>query len=48
MGIYEDTGNLTYMYTKPIDLEMAAFLLKQGADLEMLHEYTTKNLNPAL
>ncbi len=48
MGIYEDTGNLTYTYTKPIDLEMAAFLLKQGADLEMVHEYTTKNLNPML
>ena len=48
MGIYEDTGNLTYMYTKPVDLEMAAFLLKQGADLEIMHEYTTKNLNQAL
>ena len=32
-GIYEDTGSFTYNLTTPKDLQVAAFLLEKGADL---------------
>ena len=32
LGIYEDTGCLTFSSTTPADLEAAAYLLAQGAD----------------
>ncbi len=44
LGIYEDTGSLTYTSTTPRDLRAAAFLLEQGASLELVDEY----LNPPL
>lgn len=35
-GIYEDTGNLTFPSTTPEDVRAAAFLLEQGADLNVI------------
>ncbi len=44
LGIYEDTGSLTYSHTTPRDVRAAAFLLEQGASLQILSRY----LNPPL
>ncbi len=47
MGIYEDTGNLTYGSTTPRDLEAAAWLLSQGADLNILRRSLNAPLTEA-
>ena len=39
LGIYEDTGSLTYTRTTPRDLRAAAFLLEQGASLDIAKDY---------
>ncbi|MCX8062035.1 MAG: CBS domain-containing protein [Anaerolineales bacterium] len=39
LGIYEDTGALTYTRTTPRDLQAAAFLLERGASLAVLANY---------
>jgi tRNA nucleotidyltransferase (CCA-adding enzyme) len=44
LGIYEDTGSLTYTSTTARDVRAAAFLLEQGANLQILSRY----LNPPL
>ena len=44
LGIYEDTGSLTYTSTTPRDVRAAAYLLEQGASLQILSRY----LNPPL
>ncbi|HNW95285.1 MAG TPA: CBS domain-containing protein [Anaerolineaceae bacterium] len=44
LGIYEDTGSLSYAMTTPRDLLAAAFLLEHGADLSTASRY----LNPPL
>ena len=44
LGIYEDTGSLTYTSTTPRDIRAAAFLLEQGANLQVVSSY----LNPPL
>jgi tRNA nucleotidyltransferase (CCA-adding enzyme) len=44
LGIYEDTGSLTYASVTPRDARAAAALLEQGASLQMLGEF----LNPPL
>ncbi|MFC2028543.1 CBS domain-containing protein [Chloroflexota bacterium] len=44
LGIYEDTGSLSYKSTTGRDGRSAAFLIDQGADLEMASDY----LNPPL
>ncbi len=44
LGIYEDTGSLTYANTTPRDIYAAGYLLENGADLGIANEY----LNPAL
>ena len=46
MGIYEDTGSLTYATTGPRDLEAAAWLLAQGGDLEAVRSSVTRPLDP--
>ncbi len=46
-GIYEDTGNLTYASTTPRDLRAAAWLIDQGADLEIATEFLEHPLTPA-
>ncbi len=45
LGIYEDTGSLTYGTTTPRDIEAAAWLLKQGAVLDTVREYLSPALN---
>jgi len=44
LGIYEDTGSLTYSSTTPADIRAAAHLLEQGASLDLISKY----LNPPL
>ncbi len=39
MGIYEDTGSLSYTGTKPRDAQAAAWLLEQGADLKITNRF---------
>lgn len=46
LGIYEDTGSLSYAATRPEDVEAAAWLLRCGADLEVVSEFTRKTLSP--
>jgi len=46
MGIYEDTGSLTYATTGPRDLQAAAWLLEQGGDLEAVRGSVTRPLDP--
>ncbi len=46
-GIYEDTGNLTYAATTPRDLRAAAWLIDQGADLEIVNEFLEHPLTTA-
>ncbi len=36
LGIYADTGRLTYISTTPSDIKAAAYLLEKGADLETI------------
>jgi tRNA nucleotidyltransferase (CCA-adding enzyme) len=39
LGIYEDTGSLSYLATTPRDVRSAAWLLEQGASLEIANEF---------
>ncbi len=44
LGIYEDTGSLTYASTTARDVRVAAYLLEMGASLQIANKY----LNPPL
>lgn len=44
MGIYEDTGSLSFSGTTPYDIRMAAYLLEKGANLRIVNEYVNKSL----
>ncbi len=46
LGIYEDTGGLTYVDTTAGDLAAAAWLLEAGARLEWVHRYVLRPLEP--
>lgn len=39
LGLYEDTGQLTFNSTTPADARAAAFLLEQGADLDIAVDF---------
>jgi nanoRNase/pAp phosphatase (c-di-AMP/oligoRNAs hydrolase) len=39
LGLYEDTGQLTFSSTTPEDARVAAFLLEQGADLTIAVDF---------
>ncbi len=39
LGIYEDTGSLVYPTTTPRDLRCAAWLLEQGANLDVVSDF---------
>ena len=39
MGIYEDTGSLTYGTTTARDIRAAAWLVEQGGDLDLMRRY---------
>ena len=44
LGIYEDTGNLTFSSTKEEDLMAAGYLVRKGANLNILSNVITKEL----
>src|SRR4030042_1073834 len=44
LGIYEDTGNLTFPSTKEEDFKAAGYLLRKGANLNILSNVITKEL----
>jgi tRNA nucleotidyltransferase (CCA-adding enzyme) len=45
LGIYEDTGSLTYSRTTARDLRAAGFLLEQGANLGILNDFLNHPLS---
>jgi tRNA nucleotidyltransferase (CCA-adding enzyme) len=45
LGIYEDTGFLTFKTTTPQDFEACSFLLSQGAELGKIHYYLQKEFS---
>lgn len=44
LGIFEDTGSFTFSSTTPEDFEAAAFLLRSGADLNVVADLLTREL----
>jgi tRNA nucleotidyltransferase (CCA-adding enzyme) len=46
LGIYEDTGSLTYVTTSPRDLQAGAWLLEQGGDLAAVRASVSRPLDP--
>ncbi len=46
LGIYEDTGSLSYAGTTPRDVRAAAFVLEQGADLRIAARFLNPPLSP--
>ncbi|MBT3321852.1 MAG: CBS domain-containing protein [Anaerolineae bacterium] len=47
IGIYEDTGSLSYASTTPRDIRASAWLLEQGADLNIATDFLNAPLSPA-
>jgi len=47
LGIYEDTGSLAYTGTTPRDLRAAAWLIEQGANLEVASHFLHHPLSDA-
>ena len=45
LGIYEDTGSFTFSSTTPNDLEAAAWLVSEGANLNIVSNMMTSELN---
>ncbi|MBC8506790.1 MAG: CBS domain-containing protein [Anaerolineales bacterium] len=45
LGIYEDTGSLTYSRTTPRDVRAAAYLLEQGASLSIANDFLNHPLS---
>jgi tRNA nucleotidyltransferase (CCA-adding enzyme) len=46
LGIYEDTGSLTYAGTTPRDVKAAAWLIEHGASLQALSQFLDPPLSP--
>lgn len=46
LGIYEDTGSLTYVDTTARDLQAAAFLVEHGAAFDLIGEFLRQPLAP--
>jgi tRNA nucleotidyltransferase (CCA-adding enzyme) len=46
MGIYEDTGGLSYRETTPTDLRVVAWLLEHGGSLDWVRRWVMKALQP--
>ncbi len=44
LGIYEDTGSLSHQTTTPEDLEAAAWLVRSGAQLDIVSQFITHEL----
>jgi len=47
LGIYEDTGSLTYASTTARDIRAAAYLMDQGASLKIAANFLNPPLSPA-
>jgi tRNA nucleotidyltransferase (CCA-adding enzyme) len=45
LGIFEDTGSFTFTSTTPQDFDAGGFLLSQGADLNVISEIVSRELN---
>lgn len=45
LGLHEDTGSFTFSSTTPEDLEVAAWLLRQGASLNTVSDMMTTDLS---
>ena len=45
LGIFEDTGSFTFSSTTPEDFEAAAFLLKSGANLNVVSDMVSQELS---
>lgn len=46
LGIYEETGSLTYRSTTARDARAAAWVIEQGADLNTLSDFLSRELTP--
>jgi tRNA nucleotidyltransferase (CCA-adding enzyme) len=46
LGIYEDTGSFNFPSTTARDLEAAAFLLTQGANINVIADMITREITP--
>ncbi|MFM8552232.1 MAG: DHH family phosphoesterase, partial [Nitrospiraceae bacterium] len=46
LGLYEETGSLAYASTTPRDLDAAAFVLRAGADLNLVSDTLRRPLDP--
>lgn len=44
LGIYEDTGSLSFPTTTRLDIDMVSFLVAQGADLRLVSSYLRREL----
>jgi|UniRef100_A0A7V6DQD9 tRNA nucleotidyltransferase (CCA-adding enzyme) len=44
LGLFEDTGSFTFSSTTPQDFEAAAYLLRHGADLNVVSQMVTREL----
>lgn len=44
LGVFEDTGSFTFSSTTPEDFEAAAYLLRCGADLNVISDMVTQEL----
>lgn len=45
LGIYEETGSLTYRTTTKHDVDMVSYLLSQGANLSVVSSYLNRELS---
>jgi len=46
LGIYEETGSLTFISTTKRDAEAAAWLISQGAQLNIVSDFISRELTP--
>ncbi len=46
LGLYEETGSLMFVSTTPRDLEAAAYVLRTGADLNVVSDTLRRPLDP--
>jgi tRNA nucleotidyltransferase (CCA-adding enzyme) len=47
LGVHEDTGSLTFPGTTAYDADAAAWLMANGADIEVLNQYVGRQLDAA-
>lgn len=47
LGVHEDTGSLVYPSATAYDADAAAYLMAQGADMEVLNQFLSRTLDEA-